>query len=234
MLATSRMWRSTRWTHAVWWRQLRAGAPAGGQWLERPRPLEATFRRGGLRRTHAFCSRPIRRWPCLIRSDQGVAAVEPVAAAVAEAVVEAVVRGVEGRAAVVVRVVPVEVVAQEAAVKAAPAVEERVAPAAAPAVAAARGAAPGVAVPILSLTTAVRPTASHGRSCRHSHLRPRPTSRSWQRWPKERGVSQSSIPTTYWVDSSASGASKTSSTYWVRARRHAGRELPRAESEAES
>src|SRR5437762_792206 len=187
MLATSRMWRSMRWTRAVWWRQLRAGAPAGGQWLERPRPLEATSRRGGLRRTHAFCSRPIRRWPCLIRSDQGVAAVEPVAAA--EAVVEAVVRGVEARAAVVrvvpvvrgvearavvVRVVPVEVVAQEVAVKAATAVEERVAPAAAPAVAAARGAAPG-AVPVLSLTTPVRPTASHGQSCRHSHLRPRPT-----------------------------------------------------------
>src|SRR6266581_510001 len=145
MLATSRMWRSTRWTHAVWWRQLRAGAPAGGQWLERPRPLEATSRRGGLRRIHAFCSQPIRRWPCLIRSDQGVAAVEPVAVA-------------------------------EAAVKAALAVEERVAPAAAPAVAAARGAAPGVALPILSLTTTVRPTASHGRSCRHSHLRLRPTS----------------------------------------------------------
>src|SRR2546430_5191277 len=146
MLATSRMWRSMRWTRAVWWRQLQAGAPAGGQWLERPRPLEATSRRGGLRRTHAFCSRPIRRWPRLIRSDQGVAAVEQVA--VAEAVVEAVVRGVEARAAVV-RVVPVEVVAQEAAVKGAPAVEERVALAAAPAVAAARGAAPGVAVPIL-------------------------------------------------------------------------------------
>src|SRR5882762_7736688 len=102
MLATSRMWRSTRWTHVVWWRQLRAGAPAGGQCLERPRPLEATSRRGGLRRIHAFCSRPIRRWPCLIRSDQGVAA-EPVAelVAVAEGVVEAVVRGVEARAAVV-------------------------------------------------------------------------------------------------------------------------------------
>src|SRR6267154_3081394 len=216
MLATSRMWRSTRWTHVVWWRQLRAGALAGGQWLERPRPLEATSRRGGLRRIYAFCSRPIRRWPCLIRSDQGVAAVEPVAAvAVVEpvAVAEAVVRGAEARAAVV-RVVPVEVVAQEAAVKAALAVEERVAPAAAPAVAAAQGAAPGVAVPILSLTTTVRPTASHGRSCRHSHLRLRPTSRSWQRWRKERAVSQSSIPTTYWVDSSASGASKTSSTSW--------------------
>src|SRR5438445_13515858 len=152
MLATSRMWRSTRWTHAVWWRQLRAGAPAGGQWLERPRPLEATSRRGGLRRIHAFCWRPIRRWPCLIRSDQGVAAVEPVA--VAEAVVEAVVRGVEARAAVL-RVVPVEVVAQEGAVKAAPAVEERVGPAAALAVAAARGAAPADARPITPPTRAV-------------------------------------------------------------------------------
>src|SRR6266576_4147612 len=97
MLATSRMWPSTRWMHAVWWRQLRAGAPARKRRLGRPMPFQTTFPHGRFHHVHAFSLRPIRRWPCLIRSGRAVevAAVEVAAvevAAVVVAEVEAVVQ----------------------------------------------------------------------------------------------------------------------------------------------
>src|SRR5260370_73835 len=85
MLATSRMWRSTLWTLAVWSRQPRAGAPAGEQRLGGPTPFQTTFPRGRLHRVHTFSSRPIRQWPCLIRSGR-VAAVAEVVVAVAAVV----------------------------------------------------------------------------------------------------------------------------------------------------
>src|SRR5713226_1683597 len=86
MLATSRMWRSTRSMPAVSWRPLQAGAPAGEQRLGRLIPLQATFPRGRLLLVHTLSSRPIRRWPCLIRS--GPAAAEPEAEPVAEPAAE--------------------------------------------------------------------------------------------------------------------------------------------------
>src|SRR5260370_9604958 len=74
------MWRSTLWMLAVWLRPPRAGAPAGKCRLARPVPLQTTFPCGGVHRIRTFCSRPILRWPCLIRSGRAVAAVvEPVA-----------------------------------------------------------------------------------------------------------------------------------------------------------
>src|SRR6266478_6476180 len=100
MLATSRMWRSTRSMPAVSWRPLQAGAPAGEQRLGRLIPLQATFPRGRLLLVHTLSSRPIRRWPCLIRS--GPAAAEPEAVAevvAAEAVAEAAAPAAEERAA---------------------------------------------------------------------------------------------------------------------------------------
>src|SRR5258707_12986904 len=86
MRATSPMWRSTRSMPAVSWRPLQAGAPAGEQRLGRFIPLQATFPRGRLLLVHTLSSRPIRRWPCLIRRSR--AAAEPEAVAAAEAVVE--------------------------------------------------------------------------------------------------------------------------------------------------
>src|SRR6266513_1914088 len=132
MLATSRMWPSTRWMHAVWWRQLRAGAPARKRRLGRPMPFQTTFPHGRFHHVHAFSLRPIRRWPCLIRSGRAVevAAVEVAAVEVA-AEVEAVVQvevareAEEGAApeavarAVVVKAAPAEVVVPEEAVEAA-------------------------------------------------------------------------------------------------------------------
>src|SRR5712691_1412699 len=98
MLATSRMWRSTRSMPAVSWRPLQAGAPAGEQRLGRLIPLQATFPRGRLLLVHTLSSRPIRRWPCLIRS--GPAAAEPAAVAeVVAAVARAAAPGAEERAA---------------------------------------------------------------------------------------------------------------------------------------
>src|SRR6266478_1639107 len=177
MLATSRMWRSTRSMPAVSWRPLQAGAPAGEQRLGRLIPLQATFPRGRLLLVHTLSSRPIRRWPCLIRS--GPAAAEPVAVAevvAAEAVVEE-----AARAVVAVR-------AEEAARAAAPGAEERAAP---------EAVAPVVAVIILSpIILTIRPTTSRGRLFRHFHLRLRPTSRFWLRWRRERAASRFSIPTT--------------------------------------
>src|SRR5258708_38858618 len=94
MLATSRMWRSTRWMLAVWWRPLRAGAPARKRLLARLMLFHTTSPRGRLHRVRTFCSRPIPRWPCLIRSGPAVAAAEePV-----EEVVVAAVRVEEARA----------------------------------------------------------------------------------------------------------------------------------------
>src|SRR5882762_1892195 len=225
MLAISRMLPSTRWMHAVWWRRLRAEALAGDRRLGRPMPFQTTFPHERLHRVHTSSSRPIRRWPCLIRSGRvvvvEVAAAEAVvvaevevvvqvgvaqSAAVAEAVAQAAavaeaVARVEGAREGVVRVAPVQVAGREAAVKAARA--------------AAREAAPAVAVTIPSLTITIRPSTSRGLSCRHSHLRLRPTSRSWLRWRKERADSQFSTPTTCWVDSNASDESRTSSTSWA-------------------
>src|SRR6266513_2005376 len=170
MLATSRMWPSTRWMHAVWWRQLRAGAPARKRRLGRPMPFQTTFPHGRFHHVHAFSLRPIRRWPCLIRSGRAV----EVAAVEVAAEVEAVVQ--------------VEV---------------------------AREAALAVAETILGpIILTIRPTISRGQSCRHSHLRLRPTSRSWLRWRKGRADSQFSTLTTCWVDSSASDENKTNSTSW--------------------
>src|SRR5437879_3251036 len=164
MLATSRMWPSTRWMPAVWWRRLRAGAPAGERRLGRPMPFQTTFPHGRLHHVYTFSSRPIRRWPCLILSGRAVvgaaeAAVPGVVAGVAAVVVQveaaqagvvvvaAVVVRAEAAQGVVVKAAPAEVVVPEEAVKAAPA---------------AREAAPAVAVTILSLTTATHHTISRG------------------------------------------------------------------------
>src|SRR6266481_2677375 len=178
MLATSRMWRSTRSMPAVSWRPLQAGAPAGEQRLGRLIPLQATFPRGRLLLVHTLSSRPIRRWPCLIRS--GPAAAEAVVEAAARAVVA--VRAEEAaRAAVAVR-------AEAVARAAAPGAEERAAP---------EAVAPVVAVIILSpIILTIRRTTSRGRLFRHFHLRLRPTSRFWLPWRRERAASRFSIPTT--------------------------------------
>src|SRR6266480_3854411 len=181
MLATSRMWPSTRWMHAVWWRQLRAGAPARKRRLGRPMPFQTTLPHGGFHHVHAFSLRPIRRWLCLIRSGRAVevAAVEVAAAEVVgpEDVVEA----------------ALAAVAREAAHAVALAVAETI---------------------LGPIILTIRPTISRGQSCRHSHLRLRPTSRSWLRWRKGRADSQFSTLTTCWVDSSASDENKTNSTSW--------------------
>src|SRR6267143_536873 len=175
-------------------------------------PFQTTFPHERLHHVRASSSQPIRRWPCLIRRSRAEAAVLAGAVVVAAAAVvrleaarEAVVVAVAevgARAAVqegVVRGAPVQVAVREAVVKAAPA--------------AAREAALAAAT-ILSLTITIRPTTNRVQLCRHSHLRLRPTNRSWLRWRKERAVSRFSTPTTCWVDSSASVESKTSSTFW--------------------
>src|SRR6266852_6114341 len=194
MLATSRMWRSTRSMPAVSWRPLQAGAPAGEQRLGRFIPLQATFPRGRLLLVHTLSSRPIRRWPCLIRS--GPAAAEPAAEPVAEpeaegvaagAVVEVAARAVVVRAEAAARAA-VAVRAEAVARAAAPGAEERAAP---------EAVAPVVAVINLSpIILTIRPTTSRGRLFRHFHLRLRPTSRFWLRWRRERAASRFSIPTT--------------------------------------
>src|SRR6266480_2041921 len=227
MLATSRMWPSTRWMPAVWWRQLRAGAPAGERRLGRSMPFQTTFPHRRLHHVYTFSSRPIRRWPCPILSGQAevvaavpvvvaeaAAVVRVVAAQAAAAEVAAVVRVVAAQAAVVVVAAEAQAeAAQGVVVKAAPAevvVPEEAVKAAPPAVA--REAAPVVAVTILSLTTATHHTISRGPSCRHSHLRLRPTSRSWLRWRKEREDSRFSTPTISSEGSTASDVNKTSFT----------------------
>src|SRR5260370_5261014 len=136
MLATSRMWRSTLWTLVVWLRPPRAGASAGKRRLAKPVPLQSTFPGGRVHRVRTFCSRPIPRWPCLIRSGRAEAAVVEPVAVVAAAGAEVRAAALEG-AGEVETVVPAA--GPEQAVKAAPAeaqgVEERVAPVvAAPAV----------------------------------------------------------------------------------------------------
>src|SRR6267378_195602 len=178
MLATSRMWRCTRWMFAVWRRQLQVqvGAPVGDRRLRRPMPFQTTFPHEGFHHVRASSSQPIRRWPYLIRRSRAEAGALVVAAAAVARVAP-------------VQVVVREVVVREAAVKAVRA-EARAAEA--------REAALAVAVPILSLTITIRPTTSRGQSCRHFHLRLRPTNRSWRRWRKERAVSRFSTPTTCW------------------------------------
>src|SRR5947208_10017173 len=111
MLATSRMWPSTRWMPAVWWRQLRAGAPAGERRLGRSMPFQTTFPHRRLHHVYTFSSRPIRRWPCPILSGRAEAAVPGVVAEVA-----AVVRVVAAQAAVAEVAAVVRVVAAQAAV----------------------------------------------------------------------------------------------------------------------
>src|SRR5437879_1076134 len=83
MLATSRMWLSTRWMHAVWWRQLPAEAPARKPRLGKPAPFRTTFPHERFHHVHTFSSRPIQRWPCLIRSGRAVAPVAEEAGVVA-------------------------------------------------------------------------------------------------------------------------------------------------------
>src|ERR1700682_4738550 len=208
MLATSRMWRYTRWMFAVWWRQLQVqvGAPAGDRRLRRAMPFQTTFPHERLHHVRVFSSRPIRRRPCLIRRSRAVAAVLAGAVVVAA---EAVARGGGGagawggwgggRGAGVVAVAAglrvgagaraAEV--PEAVVRVAPVqVVVRAAAVKAAREAAAREAALAGAVPILSLTITIRPTTSRVQLCRHFHLRLRPTNRSWRRWRKERAGSR--------------------------------------------
>src|SRR5713226_5034159 len=118
MLAASRMWRSTPWTLVVWCRPPRAGAPAGKRRLAKPVPLQTTFPGGRVHRVRTFCSRPIPRWPCLIRSGRAEAAVVEPVGVVAAAGAEVRAEALEG-AAKVAPVVPAE--GPEQAVKAAPA-----------------------------------------------------------------------------------------------------------------
>src|SRR5882762_8420098 len=92
MLAISRMLPSTRWMHAVWWRRLRAEALAGDRRLGRPMPFQTTFPHERLHRVHTSSSRPIRRWPCLIRSGRVVVVEVAAAEAVVVAEVEVVVQ----------------------------------------------------------------------------------------------------------------------------------------------
>src|SRR5437762_11432506 len=114
MLATSRMWPSTRLMPAVWWRQLRAGAPAGERRLGRSMPFQTTFPHRRLHHVYIFSSRPIRRWPCPILSGQAVVvAAVPVVVAEAAAVVRVV-----AEAAAVVRVVAAQAAAAEVAAEA--------------------------------------------------------------------------------------------------------------------
>src|SRR5216683_2574512 len=167
MPATSRMWRSTPWMRAVSWRPLRAGAPAGEQRLGRPMRLQIVFPRVKLHRVRTSYSRPIQRWPCLIRSGLAVEAVVPAAEEKVAPVAGAEVRAEAAREAAV-KAAPVEAVA--------PVAEEKVAP-----VAVAEEAALAAEGTIPGLTITTRPTVSHGQSCRHSHLRLRPTNRSWRR-----------------------------------------------------
>src|SRR6266849_5206819 len=191
MLATSRMWRSTRSMPAVSWRPLQAGAPAGEQRLGRLIPLQATFPRGRLLLVHTLSSRPIRRWPCLIRRSRAAVAepeaVAEVVAAEAARAVAAVKAEAAARAVVAARAA-VAVRAEAVARAAAPGAEERAAP---------EAVAPVVAVIILSpIILTIRRTTSRGRLFRHFHLRLRPTSRFWLPWRRERAASRFSIPTT--------------------------------------
>src|SRR6266851_1392686 len=208
MHAISPTWRSTHWMLEVWWRPLRAGWP-GEERRARPIPYQTTRLRARLRRARAFSLLPIRRWPCLILSVlAGEVVVERVAAAVAAEVVAGLVVALVEAAA---KVAPVEAVAlaAELAAKVALVVARAVVVKAAPAEVAA------LAVAIPSPTTIIRPTISRGQSCRRSHLRPRPTSKSWPPWRKEPAVSRFSTPTTCSVGSNASAANKTSSTSWA-------------------
>src|SRR5439155_21239880 len=135
MLATSRMWRFTRWMRDVWWHLLRVGALAGKRRPGRLKPLHTALPPERLHCIPAFCLRPIRRWPCLTHSglaeaEEAVGAVVERAAAVAVvgAVVEAAAVAGEGERVEVAREVAAEVeravAAPEEEVKAAPAALE--------------------------------------------------------------------------------------------------------------
>src|SRR5437016_4991704 len=182
MLATSRMWRYTRWMRAVWWRLLRVGALAGKRRPGRRILFQTAPPHERLHCILASCSRPIRRWPCLTHSglaEEAARAVEvaPAVGAEVERVeaapeVGAEVERVEAAPAVGAEVERA-VAAPEEEVKAAPVALE----AAKVALAEARVAAlAAVTTPLL--TSTIRPSTSRGRSCRHSHHRLRPTSRS--------------------------------------------------------
>src|ERR1700674_5410501 len=125
MPATSRMWPSTPWMHAVWWRRLRAEAPARKRRLGRPMPFRTTFPHERLHHVHTFSSRPIRRWPCLILSARAVEAVVGAAEAAVPGVVAEVAAVVQVGAAqaavVVVAAVARAEAGQEGVVKAGPA-----------------------------------------------------------------------------------------------------------------
>src|SRR5882762_8281366 len=220
MLATNPMWPSMRWMHAASWQRHPVGALAGEHRLDIAVPLQAAFLRGRIQRVHTFSSRPFQRWPCLIRSGRAAEAeVEPAAVAVAEeaepAEAEPEVEAEVAPAAVVRAVAVLEAVVLGEAVRAAPVEPEAREEAQVAALAEARAAALVVAVTILLLIiSTTRPTTSRGQSSRHSRLRLRPISKFWLRWPRERAASRFSTPTTCWVDSSASGGNRTSSTFW--------------------
>src|SRR5256885_8395612 len=99
MLATSRMWRFTRWMREVWWQLLRVGALAGKRRPGRLKPLQTALPPERLHCIPAFCLRPIRRWPCLTHS--GLAEAEEAVGAVVERAAAVAVVGAEVEAAAV-------------------------------------------------------------------------------------------------------------------------------------
>src|ERR1700682_1141094 len=119
MLATSRMWRYTRWMFAVWWRQLQVqvGAPAGDRRLRRPMPFQTMFPHERLHHVRAFSSRLIRRRPCLIRRSRAEAAVLAAARVVAAAAAVLVEAPREAGVVAVAAVLRVGAGAREAAVQ---------------------------------------------------------------------------------------------------------------------
>src|SRR5439155_23425356 len=236
------MSRFTRWMPAVLWRPLPAGAPAGEpqpaghepfrivfplkefcreefsrEKFHRKRFHREGFHRKRFHRAHTRYSRPFLPWPCLIRSGRAVVAPEEVAPEGAEAEV-AVAERVEAVQEAVVEVVPAVGVVPEA---------ERVAPAEVREVARGAervevalgavlvGAARAAEVTTRRLITTTRRTISHGPSCRNSHLRLRPISKSWRRWRKERAVSRFSIPMTCSPDLNESGVNRMSFIFWA-------------------
>jgi len=155
--------------------------------------------------------------PILIHSGRaGVAAVEQVEALGVAAAAEVRVEEAQAEAPVAERVAleaEVRVEAREGAVKAAPEAAQAVALVGEEAALVAREGAHAVAVTILPPISAIRPLTSRAQSFRHFLLLLRPTSKSFRRWRRARAVSRFSTPTTFWVDSIASGESRTNSTF---------------------